>query len=146
MINIFFKTINFKKKLGKKIDIIFNGKNAGKLLKDIIKYSDVTLVAAPNKNQEAFIMRFNTYKTKENKIKADIYNLESENIDIDNYVFLHKDEYANYLKFKKKNERLVSITTQEQIKADYKNLSQRSLAKIYKISVATINKIVNNKY
>ena len=145
MINIFFKTINFKKKLGKKIDIIFNGKNAGKLLKDIIKYSDVTLVAAPNENQEAFIMRFNTYKTKENKIKADIYNLESENIDIDNYVFLHKDEYANYLKFKKKNERLVSITTQEQIKADSKNLSQRSLAKLYNVSLATINKIINNK-
>ena len=143
---IFFKSINVKKEVCKKIDIIFNGRNAGEILKNTVKYSHVTLVAAPNQNQDEFIIGFNRCKNQDNKITTTVNNLDFVSSNIDDYIFLHKDEYANYLKFKKKNERLVSISTQNKIKADYKNLSQRSLFKIYKISLATINKIVNDKY
>ena len=146
MIIIFFKSIHIKKEVKTKIDVIFNGKNAGKLIEDILKNTNVTLVPAPNSNQSEFIKGFNAYKTKDNKIKSTVNDLDLISANITDYVLLHKEEYELYLKFKRNNSHIVSLQIQNKIKADYKDFSQRALAKKYKLSLGTINNILNDNY
>lgn len=71
-----------------------------------------------------------------------------------NYVTVHQDEYEmlknsyeELQKFKKKHNKIVSIEEQEKIKKSHgAGLSQRQIAKEFNISVATVNKVINNKY
>lgn len=144
---MFFKSNEVDKEMKQKIDIVYNGKNAKEIIENIIKYSDVTLAIAPSKRQNEFILGFNSHKNKDNKIKKSVYNLENESGRLEDYVLIHKEEYEKFLKFKKKNNRKLVESEIKEIKKIYKGgISQRFLAKEYGVSVATINKIINNKY
>lgn len=144
---MFFKSRDVKKERGKKIDIIKTGKNLKELIVNIIKYTDVTLVVPPNKNEEMFIIDFEQYKNEFGRVDIGVMDLEEQSGDLDNYVIISKNEYEQYLRFKKKNTRLVKIEDRESIKEEYQaGASQRSLAKKFGISVATVNKILNGKY
>ena len=80
-------------------------------------------------------------------MKKSIYEIEHKSKDISDYVFIHKDDYERLLKFDKKNIKAFDIMQQEEIKNKSKlGASQRMIAKEYKTSVATINKILRDKY
>ena len=144
---MFFNSEEVKKEVKKKIDVIYNGKNAGQIINEVIKYSDVTLAVAPKEKQNEFINEFNTHKGKSGRIKKSVYEMEHKSEDLDNYVLIHKDDYESFLKFQKKNNRAVASEQQEKIKEIYKDgMSQREIAKKFGVSVATINKIINDKY
>lgn len=144
---MFYKSEEVIKEMKKKIDIIHNGKSAKQIISEVIKYSDTTLAVAPKEQQEEFIIEFNSYKSKNGRMKKSVYDMEHKSIDLDSYVLIHKDDYESFLKFQKKNNRAVAPEQQEKIKIAYTNgASQRKLAKEFGISVATVNKIVNDKY
>ncbi|MGL4989810.1 hypothetical protein [Cetobacterium sp.] len=133
--------------MGKKIDIIKTGKNLKELLVNVIKYTDVTLVAPPNKNEEMFIIDFEQYKNEFGRVDIGVMDLEEQSGDLEDYIIIRRNEYEQYLRFKKKNTRLVKIEDRESIKEEYQaGASQRSLAKKFGVSVATVNKILNGKY
>ena len=68
--------------------------------------------------------------------------IENEKIKSEN-----KDDYERLLKFDKKNIKAFDIIQQQEIKNKSKlGASQRVIAKEYKTSVATINKIISNRY
>ena len=158
---IFFKTINIKKENKKKIDVIFNGKNLEEVVKNAVKYTDVTYVIAPNKEQKKFLSEYNTHISDKGKIKKSVYELEEESVRIGNYITIHKNEYKELLKaqeelekFKRNGQKVISEGIAEQIKSEYiledetgqRIYSQRDLAKKYKVSLYVINRIINNKY
>lgn len=151
---MFFKTVEIKREVKKKIDVIHNGKNIEELIINLIKYSDITLVVAPNSKQDEFINEFNSHKGKNGKMKKSIFEMEEKSVKLGNYVTVHKDEYEmlkkSYVelqKFKKQHNKIVSVEEQKKIKESYKvGVSQREIAKEFKISVATVNKIINDKY
>ena len=144
---MFFKSRDVKKEMGKKIDIIKTGKNLKELLVNVIKYTDVTLVVPPNKNEEMFIIDFEQYKNEFGRVDIGVMDLEEQSGDLEDYIIIRKNEYEQYLRFKKKNTRVVKIEDRESIKEEYQGgASQRSLAKKFGVSVATVNKILNGKY
>lgn len=151
---MFFKTVEIKKEAKKKIDIIKNGKNLEELIVNLVKYSDITLAVAPNYKQNEFINEFNSHKRKNGRMKKSVFEMEEKSVELGNYVTVHRDEYEmlkksyeELQKFKKKHNKIVSFEEQKKIKEQYESgLSQRQIAKEFKISVATINKIINNKY
>ena len=144
---MFFYSEEIKKEIKKKIDIIYNGKNAGQIINSVIKYSNITLVVAPKENQNEFINEFNSHKGKNGRIKKSIYDMQEISDDLNNYVLIHKQDYETFLKFQKKNNRAINSEQQEKIEKIYKEgLSQRKIAKQFGVSVATVNKIINKKY
>lgn len=151
---MFFKTVEIKKEVRKKIDIIKNGKNLEELIVSLVKYSDVTLAVAPNYKQNEFISEFNRHKGKNGKMKKSVFDIEDKSVKLENYVTVHQDEYEmlkksyeELQKFKKQQSKIVSLEQQQRIKEQYRSgLSQRKIAKGFKISVATVNKIINDKY
>ena len=163
---MFFKSMNIKKENNKKIDIIYDGKNLEELIIDLIKYPDVTLAIAPGTQQDEFISEFNTHKSKNNRIKKSVFEMEEKSVGLADYVIGHKDyiriskeEYQELLKYKEeynklsiehqkfKKFKLIDLDEQERIKEKAKTgVSQRMLATEFNTSVATINKIINNKY
>ncbi len=151
---MFFKTVEIKKEAKKKIDVIHNEKNLEELIINLVKYSDVTLAVAPSDNQSKFINEFYGHKGKNGKMKKSIFEMEDESVKLGNYITVHKDEYEilkksyeELQKFKKQHNKIVSFEEQEKIKENYRSgLSQRKIAKEFKISVATVNKIINDKY
>lgn len=151
---MFFKTAEIKKEARKKIDVIYSGKNIEDLIINLVKYSDVTLAVAPSDNQSKFINEFYGHKGKNGKMKKSVFSMEDKSVKLGNYVTVHKDEYemlkksyAELQKFKKQHNKIVSSEKQKKIKEQYRSgLSQRKIAKEFNISVATVNKIINNKY
>lgn len=166
---MFFKSVDVKKENKKKIDIIHDGKNLEELIINIIKYNDVTLVVAPLNQQEEFICEFNSHKGKNNRIKKSIFEMEEKSVGLADYVIGHKDyiriskeEYQELLKYKEQHDKLledsiklqkfrkfklIDSEEQEEIKRKAKTgISQRMLATEFNTNVATINKIINNKY
>lgn len=151
---MFFKTVEIKKEAKKKIDVIYSGKNIEELIINLIKYSDVTLVVAPSNNQNKFINEFNSHRGKNGRMKKSVFNMEEKSVKLGNYVTVHQDEYKilkksyeELQKFKKQHNKIVSLEQQKKIKEQYGfGLSQRQIAKEFKISVATVNKIINDKY
>lgn len=151
---MFFKTVEIKREAKKKIDVIHNGKNIEELIINLIKYSDVTLAVAPNNNQNEFINEFNNHKGKNGRMKKSVLEMEERSVKLGNYVTVHQDEYEmlkksyeELQKFKRQHNKIVSFKEQEKIKENYRSgLSQRQIAKEFKISVATVNKIINDKY
>lgn len=141
-----FETEEIKKVTKSKIDVICSDKNIEELILNLAKYSDIRLVIAPNDKKNEFINEFNTHKWKSGRRK--------KSGKLSNYISVHQDEYQvlkksydELQKFKKKHNKIVSLEEQEKIKENYKSgLSQREIAKEFKISVATVNKIINNKY
>lgn len=132
-----------------KIALIENGSN-GTLINLIVKYSDCILVFAPRKRTDKeFSTDYNSYKdNKNNIINKDVISIENRSANIDDYVFIHKEDYKEYLKFKENSKKLnISLDQQVQIKNRYKELkSQRAVAKEFNISLSTCNKILNDKY
>lgn len=144
---MFYKSDEIKKEVKQKIDIVHNGKNAKELITDVIKYSNVTLVIAPKEKQDEFIIEFNSHKGKNGRMKKSVYEIEDKSIDLNNYILIHKEDYENFLKFQKKNIKAISEEQQKEIKQIYKSgISQRKLADKFGVSVATINKIIKEKY
>lgn len=144
---MFYKSEEVKKEVKKKIDVIYNGKNAKQVISEVIKYTDTTLAVAPKEQQEEFINEFNSHKAKNGRMKKSVYEMEHKSEDLDNYVLIHKEDYESFLKFQKKNNRAVAPEQQIKIKIAYRDgASQRKIAKEFGVSVATINKIVNDKY
>lgn len=151
---MFFKTVEIRREAKRKIDVIHNGKDLEELIINLVKYSDVTLVVAPNNEQNEFINEFNSHKGKNGRMKKSIFEMEEKSVKLGNYVTVHQDEYemlkksyAELQKFKKQHNKIVSSEKQKKIKEQYgSGLSQRQIAKEFKISVATINKIINDKY
>ena len=144
---MFFYSGEIKKEIKKKIDVIYNGKNAGQIISEVIKYSNITLAVAPKEKQDEFTNEFNSHKSKNGRVKKSVYEMEEVSEDLNNYVLIHKDDYQSFLKFQKKYNRAVTPEQQERIKEIYKTgLSQREIAKKFGVSVATINKIINDKY
>lgn len=64
-----FETEEIKKEDKKKIDVIYSGKNIEELILNLVKYSDVRLVIAPDDKQSEFITEFNNHKGKSGRIK-----------------------------------------------------------------------------
>lgn len=166
---MFFKSTDVKKETKKKIDLIYDGKNLEELIINIIKYSDVTLAVAPADKQNEFICEFNSHKSKNNRIKKSVYEMEEKSVALTDYIIGHKDyiriskeEYQELLKYKEDHQqllkdsntlqkfrkfKLIGLVQQEQIKEKAKTgISQRALATEFNTNVATINKIINNKY
>ena len=144
---MFFNSEEIKKEVKKKIDVIYNGKNAGQVINEVIKYSNITLAVAPKYKQNEFINEFNNHKAKNGRIKKSVYEMEHKSANLDEYVLIHKKDYESFLKFQKKYNRVVTPEQQERIKEIYKTgISQRRIAQEYGVSVATINKIIHDKY
>lgn len=151
---MFFKTVEIKKEVKKKIDVIYSGKNIEELIINLIKYSDVTLAVAPNNEQNEFINEFNSHREKNGRMKKSVFEMEERSVKLGKYVTVHQDEYEmlkksyeELQKFKKQHNKIVPFEKQKKIKENYRSgLSQREIAKEFKISVATVNKIINDKY
>ena len=142
---MFYKSSEIEKEMKVKIDVITNGKNARELITSVIKYSDITLVVAPSDKQDEFINEFNTHKSKNGRVKKSVYDMELNSEDLKDYVLIHKKDYEKFLSFEKT--KILDLKQIEKIKKEsLKGLSQRSIAKSFGVSVATINKILNDKY
>ena len=142
---MFYKSSEIEKEMKVKIDVITNGKNARELITNVIKYSDITLVVAPSDKQHEFINEFNTHKSKNGRVKKSVYDMELNSEDLKDYVLIHKKDYEKFLSFEKT--KILDLKQIEKIKKEsLKGLSQRSIAKSFGVSVATINKILNDKY
>jgi DNA-binding transcriptional regulator YiaG len=142
---VFYKSSEIEKEMKVKIDVITNGKNARELITSVIKYSDITLVVAPSDKQDEFINEFNTHKSKNGRVKKSVYDMELNSEDLKDYVLIHKKDYEKFLSFEKT--KILDLKQIEKIKKEsLKGLSQRSIAKSFGVSVATINKILNDKY
>ena len=127
---MFFESEEIKKEIKKKIGIIHNGKNAKEVISDAIKFSNITLIAAPKENQNEFIIEFNSHKGKNGRIKKSVFDMQEISDDLNNYVLIHKDDYESFLKFQKKNNRALDLEQQGRIKESYKEgMSQRKIAK-----------------
>ena len=132
-----------------KIGLIKNGLNI-KIIEDIIKYPKFTLVFAPRKSKDKnFENDYNKCRNKNHEIDKSVYEIENRSANIDDYVFIHKEDYQEYLKFKENNSKKLDIDSlqQQKIKDRYLVLkSQRKLAKEFGVSSSTINRILNDKY
>ena len=152
---MFYRTTDVKKEIKKKIDVIYNGKNLEDVLNNAVKYSDVTYVIAPNKNQEEFLNEYNAHISKSNRVKKSICEMEDKSVKIGKYITIHQNEYDKLLKdsaelqkFKRNGQKAVSEEMQFKIREEYqmKDISQRELSRKYKVSLYVINRILNNKY
>ena len=142
---MFYKSEEVEKELKVKIDIISNGKNARELITSVIKYSDITLVVAPSEKQEEFLKEFDSYKTKNGKVKKCVSEMELKSADLKDYVLIHKRDYEKFLSFEKT--KILDDNQIKLIKAKNKGgESQRCISKALGVSVATINKVLNDKY
>ncbi|MGL5803815.1 MAG: hypothetical protein ACRCX7_14770 [Cetobacterium sp.] len=141
---MFYKTSEVKKEMKKKIDIILNGKNAKEIITNVIRYSDVTLVIADEESQEEFKKEYESHKAKNGRIKNSVFEMESKSVDLSEYVLVHKKEYEKIQAFNKKKILSDEQIKEIKIKSEYK--SQRAISKEYGISVATVNKVINDKY
>ena len=133
-----------------KIAIIHNGSSAD-LIDSIVKCNKCIIAFAPNeKLDNKFLSDYNSHKSiKNDRVNKDVYELEHRSANIDDYVFIHKDDYAEYLKFKNQSSKKydISLEQQQEIKDRYKELkSQRKLAKEFGVSSSVINRILNDKY
>ncbi|MGL4449795.1 MAG: hypothetical protein ACRCTZ_01220 [Sarcina sp.] len=132
-----------------KIALIHNGSSA-ELIDNIVKCNKCIIVFAPNEKLDSeFISDYNTHRDKNDIVTKDVYDIENRSANIDDYVFIHKADYLEYLKFKNQSSKKYNVDSlqQQQIKDRYLELkSQRKVAKEFGISLSVVNRILNDKY
>lgn len=140
---MFFKSEDIKKEKDNKIGLIHNGICAD-IFKCAFTYTNFTLVPCP-KEKDSFIEKYNSYKNSNGDIDGSVSELENSSAKISDYVLIHKDDYEKFLLFKRSKK--IDSEKIELIKKEYSKLkSQRAVAKLFNISPATVNKIINGIY
>ena len=147
----FRKNVDFKDSSNEtKINIIHNGVKIKSIIESVLKYPYILVFAPRTKEDSKFIDDYNSHRYKENenhKMDKGVYDLQDRSCSIDDYVFIHKDDYEEFLKFKENSKKLIDKEQQQKIKDRYKELkSQRAVAKEFNISLSTVSRILNDKY
>ena len=99
-------------------------------------------------NAKRFLQECLKHRNEKGTYQPSLLELEEESANMEDYVFIHKDDYEEYLKFKENSRKLVVDPKQKElIKERYKELkSQRAVAKEFNLSLSSINRILNDKY